>query len=256
MGFFDRLANAWKIFVFSFQILGQDKSLFILPFVMILGSGIIFSFMFLGYFFVTEAPILWMILTLFVISLWGTFIAAAQSWMVHEVLQGKDTTVGSGVSRALHNAKDIFYYTVVMSIITLVSSYFRSKGRLGEALGGTMSYLAGIIGKLVIPAMIVTERSFGEAVAQLKQSVRAFPEIATYEIGIRPLTHLALFLVFIISFFVVSPFGLIAVGITLFILLIVVILLALYVNTTYYTVLYLTIIEKKRVSGLDVYRPH
>ena len=43
MGFLDRLANAWKIFVLSFKLLGRDKSLLVLPFVMIFGACVVMS---------------------------------------------------------------------------------------------------------------------------------------------------------------------------------------------------------------------
>jgi hypothetical protein len=173
--------------------------------------------------------------------------------MVHEVAQGKDTTVASGFKRALHNIKDIVSFAVVFLIVTiLINALRRRGGRMGEITAGWLDTLAGIVGKLVLPAMIVTERNFGEAVAQLKHSVKAIPEIATFEIGIRPLTTLIVILGALLGIVFYMTFGLIFAIVYFIAFIIALILLTLFVNNTYYTLLYLTLIEKKHVKGLHL----
>ena len=256
MGFFDRLHNAWKIFRLSFEFIGRDKSLMIVPVLMLL-SGILFciiavilfpitSLMPESYFYAS------VIIFLLIAQTWSTFLGAMQSWMVHEVAQGKDTTVASGFKRALHNIKDVIAYAVVFLVVSILISAIRRKGRMGAFAAGWLETFAGIIGKLILPAMIVTERSFGDAVAQLKHSVKAIPEIATFEIGIRPLTTLAVFLGILVGalfFFSFGPIFTIIYGI---IFIIALALLTLFINNTYYTLLYLTLIEKKHVKGLHL----
>lgn len=105
-------------------------------------------------------------------------------------------------------------------------------------------------GKLVLPAMIVTDRNFLESVKQLGDSVKALPEIATFEIGIRPLTFIAVLcgvLGTVILFFL-SPFIAVPFAFTYFLLLI---MAVNYINSTYYTILYLTLIEKKKIKGFS-----
>jgi hypothetical protein len=257
MGFFDRLHNAWKIFKISFEFIGRDKSLMIVPVLMLL-SGILFCILaVILYPFVAIMPesYFYVSILLFVLlaQIWSTFLAAIQSWMVHEVAQGKDTTIASGFKRALHNFKDIIAFAVVFVIISILISILRKRGgRMGRFAAGWLDMLAGIVGKLVLPAMIITERNFGQAVGQLKHSVKAIPEIATFEIGIRPLTTLAIFLGVLAGLLFYVSFGLIFTIIYGITFVVAIILLTLFINNTYYTLLYLTLIEKKHVKGLHL----
>ncbi len=259
MGFIDRLKNSWDIFKFSFGLIKKDKSLAAIPILMFV-SVIVLVIIFILAFFagsagesISNAGIyFWMILFLFFNYFLTTFYASAQSWMVHEVVQGKDTTVGSGFKRAFNNFFDILAFVIVSIIIKILASGLKKKGIAGKLAGGFIETISGIVGKLVIPSMIITERHFGQAVMQLKDSYKAIPEIATFEIGIRPLkslvTIVGLFLAFIMLFF----FG-IFVGIIFFVLwIIIVMLLSVYINTTYYTLVYLTLIEKKKIKGLKL----
>ncbi len=256
MGFFDRLHNAWKIFKLSFEFIGRDKSLMIVPVLMLL-SGLVFGAIVIVLFpIVSVMPDSYVavscIVFLLFAQIWSTFLGAMQSWMVHEVAQGKDTTVLSGFRRALHNIKDVLAYAIVFLIVSILISVIRKQGRIGQFAAGWLETFAGIIGKLILPAMIITERSFGDAVGQLKHSVKAIPEIATFEIGIRPLTTLAIFLGVLAGFLFYVTFGLIFTIIYGIIFVVSLILLTLFINNTYYTLLYLTLIEKKHVKGLHL----
>jgi hypothetical protein len=256
MGFFNRLANAWKIFTTSISFIGRDKSLLAVPILMVL-SGVIFiiaAFMFAPVALLFDKPYFYLSVFLFflVAEIVTVFLGAVQSWMVYEVAQNKDTTVASGFARALRNLPDIFAYAVVFFLISLLAGALRKRGRLGEIAAGFIETFAGIVGKLVLPAMIVTERSFGEAVAQMKHSTRAVPEILTYEIGIRPLTVLATILGVLLSIAFGLSFGFL-VGIAFFVIFIIaLILLSILIDTTYYTLLYLTLIERKHIPGLKL----
>lgn len=253
---FQRLANAWKIFTFSLSFIGRDKSLMIVPILMLL-SGIFFCIMAAilfplasvmpdTYFYIS---VLFFVL---IAQTWSTFLAAMQSWMVHEVAQQKDTTLASGFKRATHNIGDIIAYAVTFLIISILSSALRRKGRAGAFAAGFIDTIAGIVGKLVLPAMIVTERSFADSIRQLKDSTHAIPEIATYEIGIRPLTVLAVFLGALITLAIAVSIGAITAIIFAVAFIILLVLLTLFINNTYYTLLYLTLIEKKHVKGLHL----
>ncbi len=257
MGFIDRLHNAWKIFKISFEFIGRDKSLMIVP-VLMLVSGILFCVLAaILYPFAAVMPesYFYVSVLIFVLlaQIWSTFLAAMQSWMVHEVAQGKDTTVASGFKRALRNFKDIIAFAVVFVIVSILISILRKRGgKIGQFAAGWLDTLAGIVGKLILPAMIVTERNFGDAVKQLKHSVKAIPEIATFEIGIRPLTTLAVFLGILVGALFFFSFGPIFTIIYAIVFIIALVLLTLFINNTYYTLLYLTLIEKKHVKGLHL----
>lgn len=259
MGFIDRLKNSWDIFKFSFGLIKKDKSLVVVPVLMFV-SVIALITLFIFAFFAGQIgePIdnlkiyFWMILFLFFNYFINTFYASAQSWMVHEVVQEKDTTVGSGFKRAFRNFFDILAFVFVSIIIKILASGLKKRGIAGKLAGGFIETLAGIVGKLVIPSMIITERHFGQAVMQLKNSYKAIPEIATFEIGIRPLKSLVTIVGLFLAFIMIFSFG-IFIGITFFVLwIIVVMLISSYINITYYTVVYLTLIEKKKIKGLKL----
>lgn len=201
----------------------------------------------LAFFSFPDAVYLVAILASFLGYFWFTFLGAALAWMVYEVAQGKDTTVASGFKRAAHNLGDILAFAAVVMFIRAVSNWLRQKGMAGQMAGGTLETLAGIAGRLVLPAMIVTERSFGEAVKQLRDSVKAIPEIAAYEIGIRPLVGLAVFIGIGVTAVLAMVMPIFALFFALAYLLLL-IMASIYVNNTYYTLLYLTVIEKKKLK--------
>lgn len=262
MGFIDRLKNSWNTFKFSFGLIKKDRSLIAIP-VLMFASVIVLCIIFAAFFladFISAAGVvsdarvyLWMIIFLFIVYFTTTFYASAQSWMVHEVIQGKDTTVGSGFKRAFHNFFDILAFAFVSLIIMLLASRLRKGGIAGRMGAGFIETISGIVGKLVIPSMIITERHFGQAVMQLKESYKAIPEIATFEIGIRPLTSLATIIGVFLAFIMFLSFGIITGLIFLIIWIITIMLLSTYVNTTYYTLVYLTLIEKKKIKGLKMH---
>lgn len=254
ISFWDKLKNAWKIFKTSFSFIGKDKSLLIIPFIMLF-SGILFCVgLFLIFFGGGGRAGLYLsyILLMFFSYLWFTFLGAAQAWMVYEVAKGKDATLASGLKRAFHNFFDIVAFAFTSLAIAIISGYLRGKGRMGEVAGGFINKLAGIAGKLVLPAMIITERNFGDAVKQLSKSLQALPEIAAYEIGIGPLTFLSFWLGLGVAILFGLVFGFFT-GIIVFALIaLALIILSILVNQIYYTLVYLTLMEKKKFRGLDL----
>ena len=195
-----------------------------------------------------------MIIFLFLIYIWTTFLGSAQSWMVHEVAQGKDTTFASGIKRALKEIPDILLFALATLIISIIVGSLRKRGTLGNLAGNFISLVTGIAGKLVLPAMIITERNFIDSIKQLGQAIKAIPEIAVFEIGIRPLTSLLMFISIGLAFLFgisLSPI----IGVILFLILfIVIIIFSILINQIYYTLLYLTLIEKKKIPGLKLKR--
>jgi hypothetical protein len=253
----NRIGNAWSIFKQSFVLLKRDKSLAIVPIVQLI-SGIAFlAALFVVYLSVdidameTAIQYLLLVIFLFITYLWTTLLSSIQSWMVHEVAQGKDATLASGVKRAAKNSLDIILFAGASVLIALIASRLRRKGFAGRAAASGIEFVTGVAKQLVLPAMIVTERSFFQAVKQLKESVRVIPEILTYEIGMGPLLLIATLAVTFFDFFVFIIFGSIAAIAVLLIWFVFLIILSNYTTTTYYTLLYLTLIEKKKISGLE-----
>ena len=253
MSFTGRLANAWYIFKTSLSFIKKDKSLIIVPVLLVL-SLFLFIIVILVMYARQTSSILIFFIFMLIIYLWGIFLGAAQSWMVHEVAQGKDTTFLSGIKRAIKNIPDILLFAIVTLIISMIVGSLKKRGTLGHLAGNFISLITGIAGKLVLPAMIVTERNFIDSVKQLGQAIKAIPEIAVFEIGIKPLTMLSL----IISIGIAFLFGIAfspLIGIILFaILLLAIIIFGILIEQIYYTLLYLTLIEKKKIPGLKLHK--
>lgn len=257
MGLGDKLANAWYIFTTSLSFIGRDKSLLIVPILMILSAVGIFAAFLLAFLMQEPARMtLFAIIVLFFIGMqfWMTFLSSAQAWMVYEVAQGRDTTLWSGLKRAFVNILDIVLFSIVVMLIKVLTGKLRQKGGAGRLAGGFLDMITGIAGKLVLPAMIVTDRSFFAAIKQLKDALPLIPEIAAFEIGIQPITGLVTFIGIIFSVLLGLAFGVLTGVAFLFLIILVVIIFSTLINQIYYTLLYLTLIEGKKVPGLKLTR--
>ncbi len=262
----ERFANAWNIFKTSFAFIGRDKSLLIVPVVMllsvvvgiviILGSLIAFQNKEALEFVTTPFG---GIIILFFFYCWITFLGAAQSWMVYEVAQGKDTTFFSGVKRAVANILDIIFFSVAMVVIRMITAALRGRGRsrsptgiprpgIGDLAGSIIDKVAGVAGKLILPAMIVTDKSFGEAVRDINSALKALPEVVIFEVGIGPLTTVALMIGIGIAW-VLTKIGAIYVAIGLgLVWIVLIIMFSILINQVYYTLLYLKLVERKKIQ--------
>lgn len=251
----DRIRNAWNIFTTSFAFIQRDKSLVIVPVLMLISALFLCTIGIIVLLLISPLQrgyqIVITILYVLFAQTWLTFLGSMQSWMVHETAQHKDATLASGFRRAAKNWKDIIAYAVVFLIISTIIGAIRRRGQAGRIAGGFLDAFAGIIGKLVLPAMIVSERNFGEAITQLKEAKQAIPEILSYEIGIRPLIFLAVIASAIIAYLLGQASVTMAVVFAI-VMIVFLILAVTFVNNTYYTLLYLTLIEKKHVRGLHL----
>ncbi len=257
MGLGKRLANAWSIFKQSFALLKKDKSLAIIPLVQLLSGLVLLAILFWAYFSFDINALssvhqsFLIVLFLFIVYLWTTLLSSIQVWMVHEVAQGKDATVASGLRRAAANAVDIVLFAVASVVIVLVASRLRRRGFAGRAAASGIEFVTGVAKQLVLPAMIVTERSFFQAVKQLKESIKVIPEALAYDIGMGPLVLIATFAVVFLDQFVLFIFGTAAFVAVLVVWIVFLLVLTSYTTTTYYTLLYLVLIEKKKIGGLE-----
>jgi len=257
MTFIDRLKNSWELFKMSLTFIQKDKSLYAIPFLSFGSAILIFLIFFLGALTINGNVALYVGIVLFFMALYAssTFFSAALVWMIYEVAKGKDATIKSGVKRALENMSDIIAYAVVSLLIAGFASKLREKGGIvGNMAAGFVEMVSGIAGKLVLPAMIITERNFTDSVKQLYHSVKAIPEIATYEIGVRPILTLTWFAAIFIAIIFGFTFGF-PVGIILLIIMIMFISVTFsIVDRVYYTLLYLTLIEKQKIKGIKLAR--
>lgn len=256
MGVFDRISNAIEIFLECLKFIWRDKSLLIVPILMIIFNSI-FLLIFFSFFIIKSKVIVLIIsfslIYAILIYFINSFFSAIQSWMVYEVAQNKDATFVSGLKRALKEIPDIIAYSITAIIISMIVSNIKGKaGTIGEVAGSFISFITSIAGKLVMPAMIITERNFVESIKQLRKAVKRWPEILLFEIGIGPLNWIIIIInlvIFIPLAVFISPI----VGITTFLIIFVIqIIFSLVINQVYYSILYIALIERKKVSGIDI----
>jgi len=258
MRYIKRLKNAWEIFKTSLEFVLRDKSLLAVPALMVVSGFalcVIFLLM-LPWMLISPGrfPLIilgFVILTQFIMN----FLGAMQCWMVHEVARGKDTTIASGFLRSLKETPDIIVYSIVFLVLSCIPR--KKNGGMGALVynifAEILSVFITIAGKLILPAMVITERTFWQSAKQLKQAMKAWPEILIFEVGVRPLMGMLFGIGFIITLFTffISPI----IAIVFFVFLILVeILLSVFINNTYYTLLYISLIEKKKVKGLKLPR--
>lgn len=279
MTFFDRLRNAWELLKLTFQFLKRDKSLLAIPILLPIVNLAAFTlFAIMAVFIIHAVPentpattsniagIIILALFFFIMSFANTFFGAAHSWMVYEVTQGKDTTLSNGLRRALHNFFDIFLFALATMLVRIATNFLRGNKKEGfdagyiirNMLANWIDTLTTVLGKLVLPAMIITEKTFTESVTDLKQSVHTWPEILAFEVGVQPLVNLAtgiISFIFLIFTILTLPtlFGWFFLTILILTLLAGSVLKS-FVNATYYTLLYIALVQKKKITGVkDVF---
>lgn len=185
------------------------------------------------------------------------FFGAALSWMTLEVVQGKDTHLGKGMSRAFKKSGSLLIYAVVSFVIMLFISQLRkSDGQQHFAVSIIKSIFAGMIeeawdiaGNFLLPVIALTDKDFSGAIKELPSLLKHVPQALVggfafdFVVGwVYALEAIVCFLLLL----VIGPWA-----ILLFLLL----ALATYifhsfVKSVYFTMLYLDMHpEMKRVSG-------
>ncbi len=273
--FINGIKNAWRIFVTCLIFIRRDKSLLIVPvlegiasvlFVLGIWQFLIKPFMEGGKFtaFVAGSPVNIYILIFGLLIIYYiiiTFLNAAHCWMVYEVAQEKDATLLSGLRRAAKNAKDILLFSIALVVVKVIIGAIH--GQQGERrgfgigvarswLGELMDMATNLAAKLVVPAMIVTEKDFIQSVKQLRKALPRLTEIVVGA-GLGPLMMLVYVLIVIAVILLSSAmptfFPIFVAGGIIFAIILGVMKGA--VEKTYYTLLYLTLIEKKKIKGLS-----
>jgi hypothetical protein len=271
MGFFDRLRNSWSLFKVALNFLRRDKSLIAVPILLPIVNLVVFLLAALWVLANFGGPSLpFFVVVIFVSYLASTFLKAAHSWMVYEVALGKNTTLASGLRRAFQNAADVLWFSLVMTVISIIAGAIRGKGGRGGAsmlrgaTAGIIDFLTSVMGKLVLPAMIVTNKTFRESVEDVRSLSKVLPEAILLEAGLGPLELAAFVVVFfpllalaILSMTVLPMFAfwtMITFVALTFVLIIALNILKSFVEITYYTLLYLALVKKRKIKGVkDVF---
>ena len=247
MAITEKLINAKDLIAESFSLIKKDKSLLIPPVLSFIACIIVLPLLF----FMVLLPaftlgqggaVLGVLISLLVLYFIPTFFNAALTCMVLEVKKGKDTRLKEGVQRAAKNVLDVFLFSVVSLVISLIASMIKGKGesRGRDVAGDVVKGAWSLVGQLILPSMILTEHTFWSAWTEIKEYKQTIPQVLAGSFGLGILFSIALVIAGIITFFAFSinlMLGLIAVlG-----LIIPLILLSNTIKTIFFTLLYIQI---------------
>ncbi|MBI2507797.1 hypothetical protein HYV89_02485 [Candidatus Woesearchaeota archaeon] len=246
-----KLIHSKELIKESFGILKRDKSLWAVPLLSFFSLLILVPLI-----FVISLPLLkfenewifaYVFLFLLIVYFVSTFFNAALTWMIWQVKQGKDATIGEGIRRALKNILDVLLFSITTLIVSMLAAMIRG-GRRQEGLGGlgrevgasTLETSWNVLGSLVMPAMIIPEHHYFEAWAEVKEYRKTIPQVLVGHFGLGIIFSLAMVVavLIMIGISLASPLA----GLVVFVALIVpLIILNLLVRTTYFTLLYVYI---------------
>ncbi len=190
MGFFDAMGDTISLIKYTFVIVGRNPAI-VKPTViqavlavvslLLLVIGIV-AFASLGSTFAALATpliVLFFILLFFVLPFIGTYLRAAQCWMVYGTFTGIPVNAGSGFARANKKMGGIFLITVIDFVVNWLATGLRSKsgnrkGVLGFIVAIVLSFAAraleeswDLIGNYLLPAYVIEDKKAGEVIRTL-----------------------------------------------------------------------------------------
>jgi hypothetical protein len=182
----------------------------------------------------------------------GVLLDAALSWMVLEVVQGKDTSLASGLKRALGKTGSLVIYTVLSVIVMLLAGKIR-EGDGGFALRLIKGFFAGLLEEawdiashLLLPAMMLKNHDFGSAIKELPGMVKHLPQVLVggfaFDIVVRwlYLIEFVISLMFLLIFVGLWPLFAIIFSFSLFLFLVAsTYIVYSFAKSVYFTLLYI-----------------
>jgi len=264
MSIFEKLKESIDFTKESIELAKKDKSLLVTPIASLITVPLVAVVFFLIFFFVFEYDFfshiylfLFFILLFFTLSFISTFLGAAHSWMTYEVYSKGETTFLRGIKKAFKEIVDVLLFSFASFFIYSFGSFLsRRKGYGGRFVGSVAADVveAGweVVGKFIIPAMIVKEQTFFQALRDVKLLVKNMPQSLVgafaFDYIANILEYFVVVLSFTIGFFAFSIskniFSSAIIGGTLFVLFsILIIIFKIFIKNTYFTVMYLKIKE-------------
>lgn len=241
----NKLINAKDLVAESFSLIKKDKSLLIPP---VLSLVVLIGVLPLLLFFIflplaaiggIAIPIAILICALIFYFI-PTFFNAALTWMVLEAKKGKDTTMAEGIKRATKEVLDVFLFSVVSLIISLIAGIIRGKqhNRARDIAGNVVEGAWALVGQLILPSMILTEHTFWTAWTEIKEYRHTIPQILVGSFGLGMLFSFALIVAVIIMIFAFITNVILGLVVLLGIV-VPLILLSQTIRTIFFTLLYI-----------------
>ena len=182
MGFIDNIGKAIDIVKKSLASIRKDKSLLIPPILSAVFGCFFFVMAGIFYFFSRYSPVLAIgsLVFVFLAFLSNTIFAGALSWMAYEVHKGKDTTIASGLNRAMSRLGSLVAFASVSFLINIVAGQVRERSEerrspvvvmLGMLFADLIEKGWSIVGALVLPVIMIEGKGFRDAFSEVQHRV-------------------------------------------------------------------------------------
>lgn len=248
-----KLINSKDLIIESWTLIKKDKSLLIPPILSILFIIVIPILIFPVLFITSSALIvttrtpglifILLLIVIFSIYFVATFFNAALTWMAYEVKTGKNTTIFTGLSKAIKEFFDIILFALMTFFIGILAGIVRGRSRgsinvLGDMAAKAISTTWSILGNMIMPAMILTNHHFFSAWTEIKQYRDSIPQILVGKFGLGIIFNIILGIAFFICLFVFFTLGLVPGFISIILLIGPLIIINNVMKTLFFTLLY------------------
>jgi hypothetical protein len=214
---FERISRSWELVMASWRILMEDQKLLVFPVLsgivtlLVVASFIIPIFLTgAGVRDVTETGLPWYaVLFLFYVVTYAVaiFFNAALISCVHARFQGRETSLGDGISHALRHLGTILAWALVAATVGVILRVIGERsGIIGKLIIGLVGGVWSLLTIFVVPILVIEDRgvtdairgsfalfrkTWGESVVGVVSIGLIFAAIAM--VAILPLTAMALF---------------------------------------------------------------
>jgi len=239
-----------KIISDTFLMAKKHKALYLPPVLTLLASVFFVALAIIGIFTISIFTLL------LIIPLWvlvDTLLEGTLSWMVYQVKNGKHPSFSEGMRRSTGKIGSLILYTIVSIVVSLVAGSLRRGDNHSFSVQLIKGFFAGaleeawdIAGHLLLPAIVLTKNTFGEAIKEIPGFVKHLPQVLVggfafdFVVGWIYLVEFILSVLFYLIFAGLSETFALVFAICLFITLAICTrILYNFTKSTYFTLLYI-----------------
>jgi hypothetical protein len=184
MSFFKRLSNGWEIAKMSFRTINENRTLLLFPLISTISLILVLMTFFGGTFLIAgdtidtlmegafsgEVLAYALIFTYYLINYFIiVFFNAALIHCSTQIFDGKQTSLGDGISYATSKIGKIFAWAVVSATVGTILQAISNQGRIGEFVASLIGGAWSILTFFVVPIAIYEEK---DVFGSIKESLR------------------------------------------------------------------------------------
>jgi hypothetical protein len=179
---FESIGRSWQLVTASWRILSQDRKLLLFPLLsgiitlLIVASFIlplVLSGAILGQLAAGPAPWYVLLFLFYVVSYFvAIFFNTALITCVHGLLQGRETSIGEGLSNAVRHIGPILLWAIIAATVGIILRTIQDRaGFIGRIAISIVGGIWSLVTIFVVPVLILEDKGVVDAV---KESVALF----------------------------------------------------------------------------------